>query len=75
MELCRVKSNGPGTEPRGTPHEVGSATEEQLAFFTLWYLLVKFDENQARDVPEMPYHIDKRLMSMIKSIVSKAADK
>ena len=54
---------------------VGSATEKQLAIFTLWYLSFKYDENKLRAVPDMTYHIDKHLMSMLWSIVSKAADK
>ena len=70
--MQRVTSNGPRTEPRGTPHDVGSADEKQLANFTLWYLLVKCDENQLKAVRDMPYHIDKDLMSMLWLIVSKA---
>ena len=54
---------------------MGRAAEKQLAIFTLCYPSVKYDENQLRAVPEMPYHIDKRLMSLLWSIVSKAADK
>ena len=48
------------------------AAEKQFAIFTLWYLSVKYDENQLRAVPDMPYHSDKHLMSMLWSI---AADK
>ena len=55
---------------------MGSAAEKQLAIFTLWYLSVKYDENQLRAVPDMLYHIDKCLMSNGQySVVSKAADK
>ena len=68
--MQRVKSN-PGTEHGGTPHEVGSAAEKQLAVFTLWYLSVNCDENQLRAMLDKPYIIDKRLMSMfIKGIKS-----
>ena len=54
---------------------MGRAAEKQLTIFTLWYLSVRYDENQLRAVPDMPYHSDKHLMSMLWSIVSKAADK
>ena len=49
--------------------------KKQLGIFTLWYLSVKKDENQLSAVPDMPYHIDKHLMNMLWSIVSKAANK
>ena len=52
-----------------------STAEKQLAIFTLWYLSIKYDENQLRAVPYMPYYSDKRLVSMLWSIVSKAVDK
>ena len=48
---------------------MGSAAEKQLAIFTLRYLTDKYDESQLRAVPDMPYHTDRRLMNMLRSIV------
>ena len=45
------------------------SAEKQLAVFTLWYLSVKYDENQLRAVPDMTYHIDKHLMSMLITVM------
>ena len=39
--------------------------KKQLAIFTLWYLSIKYDENQLSVVPDMPYHIDKCLISQL----------
>ena len=65
-EWRSVKSEqySPRTEPWGTPHEVGSAAEKQFAIFMVWYLPVRYDKNQFRAVPDMPYHSDERLIRM-----------
>ena len=54
---------------------MGSAAENQLTIFTLWYLSAKFEEHQHSAVPDMLYHVDKLLVRMLWSIVSKQADK
>ena len=60
-----MKSNGPKTEPWGTPQEVGSMSEKQLPILMACCL----------SVPDIPYHVDKRVMRMLWSMVSKAADR
>ena len=54
----------PRTEPWRTPHEVGSAAGKQFAIFMVWCLQVRYDKNQFRAVPDMPYHNDKPLIRM-----------
>ena len=54
----------PQNRTLGTPHEVGSAAEKQFAIFVVWSLPVRYDKNQFRAVPDMPYHNDKRLIRM-----------
>ena len=63
--MYRVNRKGPRTEPCGTPHEVWSAAEKQLAIFMVWCLPGMYDKNQFRAVPDMPYHNDKRLIMML----------
>ena len=65
--VYRVKSKGPKTEPWGTPLEVGSMSEKQLSIF------VRYEKTQLRAVPDMPYHLDNRLIRMPWSIMSKVA--
>ena len=60
-----MNSRSPRTEPWGTPHEVEGAVEKQFAIFMVWCLSVRYDENQLRAVPDMPYHNDKRLIRML----------
>ena len=73
--VYRVKSNGPKTEPWGTPQEVGSMSEKQLPILMACRLSVRYEVNQLRAVPDIPYHVDKRVMRMSWSMVSKAADR
>ena len=39
--------------------------EKQFAIFMVWCLPVRYDKNQFRAVPDMPYHNDKRLIRML----------
>ena len=48
--VYRVKSNGPKTEPWGTPQEVGSMSEKQLPVLMACRLSVRYEVNQLRDV-------------------------
>ena len=58
----------PKNRTLGTPHEVGSAAEKQFAICMVWCLPVRYDKNQIRAVPDMPYHNDKRLILVIYGI-------
>ena len=50
-------------------------TEKQLPILMACRLLVRYEVNQLRAVLDIPYHIDKRVMRMSWSMVSKAADR
>ena len=71
--VYRMKSNGQKTEPWGIPQEVGSTSEKQLPILTACRLSVGYEENQRNAVPDMPNQVDKRLMRMLWSMVSKAS--
>ena len=73
--MYKVKSKGPKTEPCGTPHDVGNMSEKQLPIFMACCLSVRYEVNQLRAVPDMPYHVDRRVMRILWSMVSKAADR
>ena len=73
--MYKVKSKGPKTEPFGTPHDVGNMSEKQLPILMACCLSVRYEVNQLRAVPDMPYHVDRRVMRILWSMVSKAADK
>ena len=73
--MYKVKSKGPKTEPCGTPHDVGNMSEKQLPILMACCLLVRYEVNQLRAVPDMPYHVDRRVMRILWSMVSKAADR
>ena len=49
--------------------------EKQLPILTACRLLVRYKMNQLRAVPDIPYHVDKRVMRMLWSMVTKAADR
>ena len=70
-----MKSNGPKTEPWGTPQEVRSISEKHLPFLTACRISVRNEVNQLKAVPDIPYHVDKRVMRMSWSMVSMAADR
>ena len=70
-----VKSKGPKTEPWRTPQEVGSMSEKQLPIYLACRLSARYELNQLRAVPDIPYHVDKRVVRMSWSVVSKAADR
>ena len=72
--IC-IKGKGHNTEPLGTSQEVGSISEKQLPILMACRLSVRYEVNQLRAVPDIPYHVDKRVMRMLWSIVSKAADR
>ena len=73
--MYQVKSKGPKTEPCGTPHDVGNMSEKQLPILMAICLSVRYEVNQLRAVPDMPYHVDRRVMRILWSMVSKAADR
>ena len=70
-----MKSKGPKTEPCGTPHDVGNMSENQLPIVMACCLSVGYEVNQLRAVPDMPYHVDRRVMRILWSMVAKAADR
>ena len=70
--VYRVNSNGQKTELWGTPQEVGSTSEKQLPILTACRLSVGYEENQRNAVPGWN-QVDKRLMRMLWSMVSKAS--
>ena len=69
-----MKSKGHKTEPCGTPHDVGNVSEKKLPILMACCLSVRYEVNQLRAVPDMPYHVDRRVMRIVWSIVSKVAD-
>ena len=73
--MYKVKSKGPKTEPCGTPHDVGNMSEKQLPVLMACCLSVRYEVNELRAVPDMPYHVDRRVMRILWSMVSKAADR
>ena len=73
--MYKVKSKGPKTEPCGTPHDVGNMSEKQLPILMACCLSVRYEVTQLRAVPDMPYHVDRRVMRILWSMVSKAADR
>ena len=66
-----MKSKGPKTERWGTPQEVGSMSEKQLPILMACRLSVRHEVIQLRAVSDIPYHVDKRVMRMSWSMVSK----
>ena len=50
-------------------------SEKQLPILMACRLSVRYEVNQLKVVPDIPYHVDKRLMRMSWSMVSKAADR
>ena len=73
--VYKVKSKGPKTELCGTPHDVGNMSEKQLPILMACCLSIRYEVNQLRAVPDMPYHVDRRVMRILWSMVSKAADR
>ena len=50
-------------------------SEKQLPILIACRLSVRYEVNQLKAVPDIPYHVDKRVMRMSWSMVSKAADR
>ena len=51
-------------------------SEKQLPILmAIKRLFVRYEVNQLRDLPDIPYHVDKRVMRMSWSMVSKTADR
>ena len=50
-------------------------SEKQLPILMACRLSVRYEVNQLKAVPDIPYHVDKRVMRMSWSMVSKAADR
>ena len=73
--MYKVKSKGPKTEPCGTAHDVGNMSEKQLPILMACCLSVRYEVNQLRAVPDMPYHVDRRVIRILWSMVSKVADR
>ena len=53
---------------------MGSISEKQLPILMACRLSVRYEVNQLKAVPDIPYHVDKRVMRMW-SMMSKAADR
>ena len=70
-----MKSKGPKTEPCGTPHDVGNMSENQLPIVMACCLSVGYKVNQLRAVPDLPYHVDRRVMRILWSMMAKAGDR
>ena len=49
--------------------------EKQLPIVMACRLPVRYEVNQLRAVRDIPYHVDKRVMRMLRSMMSKAADR
>ena len=54
---------------------MGSMSEKQLPILMACRLSVRYEVDQLGAVPAIPYHVDKRVMRMSWSMVSKAADR
>ena len=50
-------------------------SEKQLPILMACRLSVRYEVNQLKAVPDIPYHVDKRVIRMLWSMVSKAADR
>ena len=50
-------------------------SEKQLPMLMACHLSVRYEVNQLRDMLDIPYHVDKRVIRMSWSMVSKAADR
>ena len=50
-------------------------SEKQIPILMACCLSVRYAVHQLRAVPDIPYHVDKRVMRMLWSMVSKAADR
>ena len=50
-------------------------SEKQLPILMACLLSVRYEVNQLKAVPDIPYHVVKRVMRMSWSMVSKAADR
>ena len=50
-------------------------SEKQLPILMACRLSVRYEVNRLRAVPDIPYRVDKRVMRMSWSMVSKAADR
>ena len=50
-------------------------SEKQLPILMACLLSVRYEVNQLRALPDIPYHVDKRVIRMSWSMVSKAADR
>ena len=49
-------------------------SEKQLPILMACRISVRYEVNQPRAVPDIPYHVDKRVKRMLWSMMSKAAD-
>ena len=74
MLYTEYTAKDPKTEPWGTLQEVDSMSEKQLPILMACHLSVRYEVSQLRAVPDIPYHVDKRVMEISWSMVSKAAD-
>ena len=49
-------------------------SEKQLPILMACRISVRYEANQLRAVPDIPYHVDKRAKRMLWSMMPKAAD-
>ena len=73
--LC-IKRNAKAPKQNPVGHHMTWATrlKKHLPILMACCLSVRYEVNQLRAVPDMPYHVDRRVMRILWSMVSKAAD-
>ena len=70
-----TKSNGPRTEPWGTPQEDVCQEDRSVSHLTRKQRDDRYDLNQLRTAPWIPNQDERRVIKMLWSIVSKAAER
>ena len=73
--VYKINSRGSRTEPWGTPHIQVWQKEKLLLHLTRKERDDKYDLNQSKAEPWMPNQDDRRVSSMLWSMVSKAAER
>jgi len=70
-----TKSNGPRTEPWGTPQEEVYKEDRSVSHFTRKQRDDRYDLNQLRTEPWIPNQDERRVIKMSWSVVSEAAER